>query len=47
MIDATYGHLAPDAEKRERELLDTYDSRKESAEEHDEHPGRPCSAPAP
>jgi integrase len=26
MIDATYGHLAPDAEERERELLDAYDS---------------------
>ena len=26
MIDATYGHLAPDAEDRERELLDTYDA---------------------
>ena len=25
MIDATYGHLAPDAEERERELLDAYD----------------------
>lgn len=24
MIDATYGHLAPDAEERERELLDAY-----------------------
>jgi integrase len=32
MIDATYGHLAPDAEERERELLDAYDSREESAE---------------
>ena len=27
MIDATYGHLAPDAEDRERELLDAYDLR--------------------
>jgi integrase len=25
MIDETYGHLAPDAEERERELLDAYD----------------------
>jgi integrase len=25
MIDQTYGHLAPDAEERERELLDAYD----------------------
>jgi hypothetical protein len=25
MIDATYGHLAPDADERERVLLDTYD----------------------
>jgi hypothetical protein len=24
-VDATYGHLAPDAEERERELLDAYD----------------------
>jgi integrase len=27
MIDDTYGHLAPDAEERERELLDAYDAR--------------------
>jgi hypothetical protein len=27
MIDATYGHLAPDADGRERSLLDTYDRR--------------------
>jgi integrase len=26
MIDATYGHLAPDADERERALLDAYDS---------------------
>jgi hypothetical protein len=26
MIDQTYGHLAPDAEDRERELLDAYDA---------------------
>jgi integrase len=26
MIDQTYGHLAPDAEERERELLDAYDA---------------------
>jgi hypothetical protein len=25
MIDATYGHLAPDAEEHERALLDAYD----------------------
>jgi hypothetical protein len=25
MIDATYGHLAPDADERERALLDAYD----------------------
>jgi integrase len=25
MIDATYGHLAPDAEEQERELLNRYD----------------------
>jgi integrase len=27
MIDRTYGHLAPDAEAYERDLLDTYDAR--------------------
>jgi len=27
MIDATYGHLAPDADERERTLLDAYDAR--------------------
>ena len=27
MIDATYGHLAPDAEERECELLDAYDKK--------------------
>jgi hypothetical protein len=27
MIDATYGHLAPDADERERALLDAYDLR--------------------
>ncbi len=26
MIDATYGHLAPDAEQHERALLDAYDA---------------------
>jgi integrase len=26
MIDATYGHLAPDADERERTLLDAYDA---------------------
>ena len=26
MIDDTYGHLAPDAERVELELLDAYDS---------------------
>jgi hypothetical protein len=25
MIDATYGHLAPDAEEQERALLDAFD----------------------
>lgn len=25
MIDATYGHLAPDADDRERALLDAFD----------------------
>jgi integrase len=32
MIDATYGHLAPDAEEAERALLDAYDSRESVAE---------------
>jgi hypothetical protein len=27
MIDQTYGHLAPDAEERECELLDAYDKK--------------------
>jgi hypothetical protein len=27
MIDATYGHLAPDADERERLLLDAFDER--------------------
>jgi hypothetical protein len=26
MIDATYGHLAPDADEQERMLLDVYDA---------------------
>ena len=33
MIDATYGHLAPDAEERERELLDAYDANRGRMEE--------------
>ena len=32
MTDATYGHLAPDAEERERELLDAYDTRNDQME---------------
>jgi integrase len=32
MIDATYGHLAPDAEEHERALLDAYDSREQAVE---------------
>ena len=28
MIDRTYGHLAPDAENYERELLDAFDAKK-------------------
>jgi integrase len=32
MIDATYGHLAPDAEEHERALLDAYDNRESGAE---------------
>jgi integrase len=38
MIDATYGHLAPDADDRERALLDAYDaaaSRQVSARKSD------------
>jgi len=31
MIDATYGHLAPDADERERVLLDAYDKRDDQA----------------
>jgi hypothetical protein len=27
MIDATYGHLAPDTDERERTLLDAYDAK--------------------
>jgi integrase len=33
MIDATYGHLAPDAEERERELLDAYDATEKRRDE--------------
>jgi hypothetical protein len=29
MIGQTYGHLAPDAEERERVLFDAYDNRKD------------------
>ena len=32
MIDQTYGHLAPDAEEREREILDAYDMRNDEME---------------
>jgi integrase len=32
MIDRNYGHLAPDAENYERELLDAYDSREDAHE---------------
>jgi hypothetical protein len=39
MIDATYGHLAPDAEERERELTPTTAARNRQKEEHDEHSG--------
>jgi integrase len=31
MIDATYGHLAPDADERERVLLNEYDGLTKSA----------------
>ena len=31
MIDATYGHLAPDADERERVLLDAYDATAEAS----------------
>lgn len=30
MIDRTYGHLAPDAENYERELLDAFDAKNEA-----------------
>ena len=30
MIDRTYGHLAPDAESYERELLDAFDAKNEA-----------------
>jgi integrase len=33
MIDQTYGHLAPDAEERERELLDAYDTAASDSDE--------------
>jgi hypothetical protein len=33
MIDATYGYLAPDAEDRERELLDAYDAAASDSDE--------------
>jgi integrase len=33
MIDATYGHLAPDAEEQERLLLDAYDRSSRPARE--------------
>lgn len=32
MIDATYGHLAPDAGEREREVLDAFDARSDVLE---------------
>jgi hypothetical protein len=34
MIDATYGHLAPDADERERALLDAFDFAAESRAAH-------------
>jgi hypothetical protein len=33
MIDATYGHLAPDAEEQEAALLDAFDARNYAAAE--------------
>jgi integrase len=30
MIDRTYGHLAPDAEQYERDLLDAFDAKTEA-----------------
>ena len=33
MIDQTYGHLAADAEERERELLDAFDAAGERSKE--------------
>jgi integrase len=32
MIDRTYGHLVPDAETYERDLLDAFDARSATAE---------------
>jgi integrase len=34
MIDATYGHLAPDADERERVLLDAYDDSASASSGH-------------
>ncbi len=33
MIDATYGHLAPDSETQERALLDAFDTRRSTGTE--------------
>jgi integrase len=41
MIDATYGHLAPDADERERELLDAYDDVSSSSVGHSTPGGGP------
>jgi hypothetical protein len=35
MIDATYGHLAPDADERERLLLDTFDAAAAATEHYE------------
>lgn len=45
MIDATYGHLAPDAEGQEAALLDAYDAAASSAPAigSAENPMRPSS----
>ena len=34
MIDATYGHLAPDADEYELALLDAFDARDSSPDGH-------------
>ena len=40
MIDQTYGHLAPDAEERERELLDACDAAAPESDDASSSPSR-------